>query len=357
VSNGPDTQPESPLYVGVLRCPACGEKSPQRMVKAHLVRTIPVPGHPFVRAFGWTDKTDRTEESPLRHGICLCAECRYAGTEADFRDGANLQGTAQTLRRLFGEQNAGVAGPLGRILGDFPEAEPEPDRSVRYTLGAIAAQRMIYPEYWRYRLLGRLYLRLAWLYFDELHLSWAPGDRGTLTGYSESGPGAERIAKTLAALAPLRDIWPDIPLTEEAARRAALWFHRRAWELQAEEQDPLEAVAEERELAELYGLNGDVQRAGELFGRALESCLRLRNEAHRAQQTAWDRGLTIAEARALTVRVLRLTKMAEELHDAARAHGPGDPRRIPEVPPLTPGNGASSATEGEDRLRRTGTIG
>ena len=355
--NGAASRSERPIYAAVQRCPACGERSPQRMFKAHLVRTLPVPGQPFLRAFGWTDGTDRTEESPLHHGICLCAECRYPGTEADFREGGNLQGTAQTLRRLFVEQSAGVSAPLVRILGSFPESDPQPERAVRYTLGAIAAQRMVYPEYWRVRLLGRLYLRLTWLYLDELHLSWTPGHRGALLGWEEHGPGRDRLERVLDRLEPLRALWPDLPLDEESARRAALWFHLKAWQLQAEEQDPIDVVSDERELAELYALNGDLNRAGELFCRALDSCLRLRNEAYQAQQTAWDRGLTLGEARALTVRVQRLTKMAEDLHEAARTYGPGDPRRLPEVRPLSLTASAASAEEGEDHGRRNGTIG
>jgi len=93
-------------------------------------------------------------------------------------------------------------------------------------------------------------------------------------------------------------------------------------------------VAEERLLAELYGLNGDLYQAAEMFGRALDSCLRLREEAYELHQTAWDRGLTISEVRVLATRVHRMGLLADEINLQANRTCGAQPRDIPRIRPL-----------------------
>ena len=329
-SNGP----EKPLFSTILRCPACGEKATQRLVKAHLVLAVPVPGKPFHRAFAWMQGTAGGNTSPLYHGICVCPECRYPGIESDFREAGDRAPVGQALRRLFAEKGAGLRAPLAAILGPFPETEPEPDRAVRLTLGAIAAQQMIYPEYWRLPVLARLYLRLTWLYLDELHLAWKGDGHDLLEGWHERGPGHDRFEAVLAKLAPVREAWRNMPLNEELARRHALRLHQKVYDVRQDIPQPEELVAEERLLAELYGLNGDLYQAAEMFGRALDSCLRLREEAYELHQTAWDRGLTISEVRVLATRVHRMGLLADEINLQANRTCGAQPRDIPRIRPL-----------------------
>jgi hypothetical protein len=321
---------DQPEYSVALECPACGERSSQRVMKSNLLLTVRVPGHSFLRAYTWSDGRARASR-PLHFGICLCPCCRYAGSEADFRDGAGRTlDIRQTLRRHFVEQLVGSTSPLAEILGPAVEAMEEPERTTRLHLAAIATQRLVYPELWRRREIGQLYLRLAWLYLDELHLRWDPAHPAGPPAYEPEGPGFARMQDILARLELVRAAWPDAPLDESTTRREVLTFHQEAYTRRADVPSPEESVADERLLAVLFGLNGDRDKAKEMYERAFESCIRLRQEATKQQTGAWDSGLSATETKALAIRIQRLTRSAESIKDEMNeAFKPPKPKVIP----------------------------
>lgn len=307
--------PDHPEYLVALDCPACGERSSQRVMKSNLLLTVRVPGHPFLRAYTWSDGKARASR-PLHFGICLCPFCRYPGSEADFRDGAErTHDIRRTLRRFFVDQSAGASPPLAEILGTGLEAMEEPERTTRLHLAAIATQRLVYPELWRRREIGQLYLRLAWLYLDELHLRWDPARAAAPPVHEIEGPGSARMRHVLARLAPVRAVWPEAPLDEDSTRREVLEFHQEAYTRRVGVPSPEESVADERLLAVLFGLNGDRDKAKEMYDRAFDTCIRLRQEATKQQSGAWDSGLSATETKALTIRIQRLGKSAEAIKD------------------------------------------
>jgi hypothetical protein len=262
---------DRPDYQVVLRCPACGERSSQRVMKSNLLLPVPVPGHPFLRAYTWSDGKARVSR-PLHFGICICPCCRYPDVEADFRDGAErTHDISRTLRRFFVEQLAGASPPLANILGSDLETLGEPDRTTRLHLAAIATQRLIYPELWRRREIGQLYLRLAWLYLDEMHLRWDAVHPTAPPAYEAAGPGHARMQAVLSQLEPIREVWSEIPLDEESTRREVLRFHQEAYTRRVDLPTPEECVADERLLAILFGLNGDREKAKEMFERAFNT--------------------------------------------------------------------------------------
>jgi hypothetical protein len=288
-------------------------------MKSNLLLTLRVPHHPFLRAYTWTEGGPQTAR-PLHFGVCLCPYCRYAGVEADFRDGAERNyDIRQTLRRLFVDQSIGSGPPLSEIIGSDVESLEEPERSTRLYLAAIATQRLVYPELWRRREIGQLYLRLAWLYVDELHLRWDPSRPTAPPVFEAAGPGSARMREVLSALERVRATWPQVPLDEEATRREVLRFHQEAYTRRADTPSPEESVADERLLAILFGLNDDREKAKEMFERALNTCFRLRQEATDQQSRAWESGLTATETKALATRIQRLTKSAESIKDEMNA--------------------------------------
>ena len=104
----------------------------------------------------------------------------------------------------------------------------------RLHLAAIAAQRLLSPELWRRRDIGQLYLRLTWLYVDQLHLRWDPFRPTSVPSYHDEGPGYDEMMEALRRLEPMRDVWPDAPLNERLAREeksnAVSYTHLRAHE-------------------------------------------------------------------------------------------------------------------------------
>jgi hypothetical protein len=332
VSNG-GANPDRPDYQVVLCCPACGERSSQRVMKSNLLLTVRVPEHPFLRAYTWSDGRARVAR-PLHFGICSCPRCRYPGAEAEFRSGAErTHDISRTLRRLFVEQSAGAGPPLTDILGTGLETMADPERATRLHLAAIATQRLIYPELWRRREIGQLYLRLAWLYLDEMHLRWDPDRPTAPPTYEPQGPGHARMQAVLARLGPVRALWPEVPLDEESTRHEVLRFHQEAYTRRVDIPTPEESVADERLLAVLFGLNGNREKAKEMFERALDTCIRLRQEATQQQAKAWESGLSASETKALATRIQRLGKSAEGIRDEMNLAFPPPKARVTALPP------------------------
>jgi hypothetical protein len=301
-----------------------------------------VPDHPFLRAFGWAEGFSRTKDSPLYYGILLCPVCRYPGTEVEFKPqkDAALR-NVQSIRRLFVEDHVGLQGPLAKLIGGCPEELPQPERAARLLLAAIRAEMLVYPGFWRLPELGRLHLRLAWLYLDELHLDWSPTPPVAPPVYADHGPGAERMREILGRLETLRGSWPDIPLDEEAARLGALRFYEEDYQRGRGEPTPEEAVGEEHRLAELLILAGRLDAAQEMFARAVATCDR-HYRLERTRQVAAERNVsvTISARRDLAVRVRRLARLAEEIrqqrHDFLAS--------LPTPPPSAPAaDGGTSA--------------
>ncbi len=334
--------PDRPDYQVALCCPACGERSLQRVMKSNLLLPVRVPGHPFLRAYTWSDGKPR-ESHPLHFGVCFCPCCHYPDIEADFRDGAGrTHDISRTLRRFFVEQLVGWGRPLADILGTGMESMEDPERTTRLHLAAIATQRLIYPELWRRREIGQLYLRLAWLYLDEKHLRWDPDHPTAPPTYEIEGPGYARMQAVLAQLEPIRAAWPEIPLDEESTRREVLKFHQEAYTRHSGTLTPEESVADERLLAVLFGLNGDQEMAKEMFERALDSCIRLRQEATQQQSGAWNSGLSATETKALAIRIQRLSKSAEGIRDEMNTAFPPPKARVSALPPSRRSTTASS---------------
>lgn len=318
--------PGHPSYVASLTCPICREATQQELVRARVVLTLPVKGHPFHRAFGWADETiDRTKASPLHYGLCLCPLCGYPGLESDFRQGLALNhGSIRTLRKMFVEEQAGRRSPVPRILGPFPLELPEPERSIRMTLAAIRAEMLPYPELWRHRELGRLHLHLAWIYLDELHLNWEGARSSEPPRFEDEGPNAERLTECWQRLSPLKASWPDIPLREEAAREAALRYHKSVYQTRVEEPGPEEAVKQELQLAELLGFMGQMEAAKDMLERARATSISLRTEAMARQKSTFeDTTFSLADRRLLSARIQRLTAMTVEIGEQIKdIYGP-----------------------------------
>jgi hypothetical protein len=132
------------------------------------------------------------------------------------------------------------------------------------------------------------------------------------------------------SLAPVRAVWSEAPLDEESTRREVLAFHQEAYTRRVGVPSPEESVADERLLAVLFGLNGDKEKAKEMYDRAFDTCVRLRQEATKQQSGAWDSGLSATETKALTIRIQRLGKSAEAIKDEmSEAFGPPKGKVVP----------------------------
>jgi hypothetical protein len=304
-----------PSYTAELLCPLCRQTGTQRLLRSRQVLTLQVKKRPFQRAFCWSEGYSRLLDSPLFYGVCVCPHCRYPAAESDFRlEPSATHPNQKALCHLFLEEKAGTVGPLAEILGPPAEGLADPERAIRWTLAAIRTETLLYPERWRRRELGRHYLRLFWLFLDEGHFAWDQCKPLEAMTYLDIGPNHPRLTRILAGLEGYRSLWPEIPLAEEVARDEALRFHREVYEQRPQEPEPEEAVAEERQLAQLFGLTGQTEQSRDMLDRARATCMRLRQEAAQQQQAAWDEvALTLAERRLLTTRIQRLGLLASEI--------------------------------------------
>lgn len=325
---------ERALHVRLLRCPACGETSPQKLVNRDRVQVFSLPDDPFARGFGWNEGTDAPEDSPLHHGLCLCPECRYPALPADFdrgvaANGGEFPGRA-ALHRLFVDQQAGLRGPIALILGAAPEVLSPARRAVRVALAAIAAQHLRPHGLERARSLARLHARLAWLYFDEERLRWKAGPRIEPPLDSRSAAGPASSLERRDSLASARTVWQTIPLEETAARAQAV----AAQEGLCAEPDSRggESAGEEhRRLALLLGFAGEAEEAAAAYRRALDLCLEsqavYRDTCHEGRR----QGLSPAELRPAAEAAERLGRLAEEINLEAHQACGTPLRRIPRL--------------------------
>jgi len=305
-----------PAYAVELPCPACASRNLAILLRAKQTLTLSIPGHPFLRAFAWSEERNRLELSPLYFGAIVCAGCRFPGQEGEFRASDQEGGHPRraTLQRLFVTEAAGRSGPVADTLGPDPEALREPERTLRILLAAIRAGTLPYPEFWNHAELGRLHLRLVWLFLDELHLDWTDVRPASPPRCLEDGPNAPRFKKILAELESIREFWPDAPLDECALREGALRFHREAFERRVEEPEAVQAVLEEWELAGLHGLTGDVEQAREILLHARLTCASRKEKELRRQKEAFENAtLTMGERRALSTRIQRLGTLYDEI--------------------------------------------
>ena len=114
-------------------------------------------------------------------------------------------------------------------------------------------------------------------------------------------------------------------------------------------------VAEERLVAELLGMVGELEAAREMLDRALATCERLRERVVGTEQASWkDLTLTAAEHRALAVQVQRLDSLANAIARERKGifGSPVLPRQARLVSPSTARNapGPPSAQRGKRRF-------
>ncbi len=302
-------------YTARLRCPACGEHAPQELLRAHQILPISVPGKAFHRAFGWTQGRPTVEDSPLYHGLCLCPECRYPGLEWDFQAGSELPPpNVRSLRRLFVDEGAGRSTELNHFLPRDPSTLPQPERTLRLLFASVRAEMLCYPELWRKEVLGHIFQRIAWIYFDLTHLDWSVGDLTGPPGYSEHGPGAKPLADTLQGLKPLQETWPEIPLEQTRAFSQTLYWFEQHYQTHAQEPGAEELAREELRLGRLYGILGKTETARELYDRARQTAFLGRDEANRMRDEIWrGKGEDVSEWRAQGIAARRLVLLLGEI--------------------------------------------
>jgi hypothetical protein len=333
-TTGAESKSIDPTYELGLACPICMATGTQRLLRARQVVGLSLPGRPFFRAFAWADDIDRLKYSPLYYGICHCPRCHFSGPESDFRaEVGQRHVNIRTVQRLFVEERAGAKGIIAEILGPSFDRLAEPERSLRLILAAIRTECLPYPELWRRREIARLYLHLAWLYLDECHYDWAGVRPAEAPRYLEDGPQRARLDETLRFLALLRPEWPEIPLDESFTRAEALRYHQEVYQSRSQ-PEPEEAVLEERQLGELFGLAGQNEQARTMLARAQRSCQRFfKSETLRQQELFEDTTFSMAERRALSAKIQRLRALSGELAEQAQMLAPD---RKPAAPQGSP---------------------
>lgn len=197
------------------KCPICDRESRHLYIKSKLYSPLQTEDDQHVVSYKW--------ESPKYEGIrpnfyhvWHCPECHFCDEKEVFRGEDNSGGKLELIReKLLIQAKApnSFIVLLGKVISldrDYVSLEA----ALCAHLEAIYIQEMLSPNMRQYLKLGRLYLRVAWLYREKK--TWNMPETDVPTGYPAYGD----------FFAALRGEWPDLPLTEEAALDKAIFNYQ-----------------------------------------------------------------------------------------------------------------------------------
>ncbi len=219
----------SPFLAKAVACPLCELVSPQRRIKRHLYQEQKRDIDLKPLSYHWKGK-GLTVQHPLIHFLWHCPGCRFTAWPGAWENpirgtGLTLTKYRAALRDLPGQDPAD-AKVRALLLQGWTWPELDYEQGLRLHL--LAVHQLLLLKKATGALdslnLGRYCLRLAWL-FREL------GERPELS------PTATRMAQLAGRLRPL---WPEAPLDDAGALRAAAGFY----EIGATDAQAVEDVGE-----------------------------------------------------------------------------------------------------------------
>lgn len=202
---------KSPLIDYEGTCPVCGKKVVNKYVRSKSYRVVKAENDHHPVELEWQNPRFNWVQ-PQHYFVWFCPHCLYADTEDAFRKGSESRSIELIVDRLERAKKdpTEVVNRLGPMVKVDDENIPN-YQALNVHLQAAAVHELVQPTRRNYETLGRLYLRISWLYKEADHT-------------------APQWVLNHAFLQGLASSWPDIPLTETAAVIKAIEAYREVYD-------------------------------------------------------------------------------------------------------------------------------
>ncbi len=181
---------QSPFVHKTIACPACYAKTAHRFFRRHVFVVEETEPDQHALRYRWAgDPVQRV--NPLYYALFFCPHCFYADVAEDFGKPLETEARAAALKAF---KKAGPDDTLLQLVGrhiDYDDIDFE--TALRLHFMAVLIHSLVAKDVQDAYKLGRLYLRIAWLYREQEH-----GLPAGLEAGPGAGSGAERIPPTHA---------------------------------------------------------------------------------------------------------------------------------------------------------------
>ena len=257
----------SPFLKRTVRCSVCKVLGEHRLFRVHLFAPKEVETDQHVLSYKWLSE-NTWQVHPPYFTLYYCMSCFFTDLIDDYCNPTNCKAGAWVIKS-FG-RFSGDSNQIVELMGTNIDYEII-DYNTAVTLHGLAAYiQALAPEDVRDNFkLGRLFLRLAWLYRErDAELDLPDGPRVC----ADRPFGSFR---SLAAfMVEVRKLWPEAPVTEKEALALAARHFEAAISADARFDSPKEYGAGVKLLLEVLNRCGDLDRAYEtvrgIYGNAMD---------------------------------------------------------------------------------------
>lgn len=200
------------LISRTLACPCCDAKTSHDFLKSRSYAPIEQDSDGHVVQYKWLVGPE-DPPNPLYQFILFCPECHYADVAQDFEEGLRnplVRRIAEKVIPALDKRHHLAAELLSKHIqypvDDYPSA-------VNLHVLALIYQTLILEDVKDHYKIGRLYLRLAWLFREEkARQAESPSERAPYHSLPSYADFFDKLKKLI----------PETPLTEEEALGVAI---------------------------------------------------------------------------------------------------------------------------------------
>ncbi len=248
---------QSPFLWRNLKCPMCKEGQDHRVfrVRQFIPKTTEADQH--VSEYKWMADNSQPAHPPY-FALYYCKNCHFADIMADFRHGL-ISPSAHQLAKQYARLDGAQADTI-KLLGvhtDYEHINFHSALNMHYL--ALHAQLTAPEDLHDYFKLGRLCLRIAWMYRERDQGVDIPDGPATCEGRPFHG-----YPDYQAFLAEVATYWPEIPRDEQAALRLAAKYFEEAISADTRFDEPKEYFAGVKLLMEILRRCNDHDHAYEV---------------------------------------------------------------------------------------------
>jgi len=159
------TVSKSPFVEKAVRCPACGQESPQRFFRQRMFAADVKESDQHVASYRWLAQ-DFEQVHPPFYFLYLCPLCKFTDTADDFAKPPDMPAAAQVLKEYRNNGgNHALIQSLGRRI-DYESIGFESALNMHLLALRIHSLPKDEDVQDAYKL-ARIYLRVAWLYREQ----------------------------------------------------------------------------------------------------------------------------------------------------------------------------------------------